>query len=172
MDLKGRLSNPLEIAETLAAQRSQPILGSVDGIETTQIRPSDDRSEGPREEKGRLSNPPQRRLSPADVDDLIASYRGGASISQLAAEFGLHRTTVAGHLDRHGVPRHSGQTGWDDETLNEAAELYESGLSLADVAHQFEIDAQTVANRFRHAGVPVRSRRGWVAKAHPQPGNG
>lgn len=60
--------------------------------------------------KGRLSNPPQRRLSPTDLDDLIEAYQAGATISQLADEFGIHRTTVAGHLDRHGVPRHSQQT--------------------------------------------------------------
>ena len=168
MDLKGRLSNPLEIAETLAAQWSQPIDGPRRGVETTQIRPSDDHAEGPREERGRLSNPPQRRLSPTDIDDLVNAYRAGATISQLAVEFGIHRTTVAGHLDRHGVPRHSELTVWDDDILREAAEMYATGLSLTDVAHQFGIDAQTVANRFRRAGVAVRPRRGWASRVHPE----
>ena len=114
--------------------------------------------------KGRLSNPPQRRLSPTDIDDVIAAYQAGATISQLAMEFGVHRTTLAGHLDRHGVPRHSEQTAWDDEILKEAAEQYTGGRSLADVAERFGIDAQTVANRFRLAGVPVRPRRGWSSR--------
>jgi transposase-like protein len=109
---------------------------------------------------GRLSNPAQRRLSPADVDDLIATYRAGATIRHLAAEFGIHRTAVAAHLDRHQIPRHRERTAWERGTLEEAAELYASGLSLADVADQFGIDAQTVANRLRRAGVAVRPRRG------------
>lgn len=107
MDLKGRLSNPLKIAETLAAQGSEKIVGESEGFETAQIPPFDDHAEGPREEKGRLSNPPQRRLAPTDLDDLLDAYRAGATITQLAVEFSIHRTTVASHLDRHGVPRHS-----------------------------------------------------------------
>ena len=161
MDLKGRLSNPLETAETLVAQWSERIPGSSEGGESAQSRPADGQAERPREEEGRLSNPPQRRLSPTDLDDLLDAYRAGATISQLAVEFSIHRTTVTAHLDRHGIPRHSGQTAWDDEIVTQAAELYATGLSLADVAQRFGIDAQTVANRFRRAGVAVRPRRGW-----------
>jgi transposase-like protein len=142
VDLKGRLSNPLKIAETLAAQGAERIGGTSASVATTRIRPSDDLAEGPQEEKGRLSNPPQRRLSPTDLDDLLDAYRAGATINQLAAEFGIHRTTVAGHLDRHGVPRHSEQTAWDDDALRRAAELYATGSSLADIAHRFGVDAQ------------------------------
>jgi transposase-like protein len=148
------------MAETLVAQGSERMGGPGERIETALIRPSDDRSEGPREEWGRLSNPAQRRLSPVDVDDLIATYRAGATIRHVAAEFGIHRTTVAAHLDRHQIPRHREQTAWESGTLEEAAALYASGLSLADVADQFGIDAQTVANRLRRAGVAVRPRRG------------
>ena len=168
VDLKGRLSNPLDIAGTLVAQGSERIVGSREGLETTQIRPSDDHSEGPREEKGRFSNPAQRRLSPTDIDDLISAYQAGATISQLAVEFGVHRTTVAGHLDRDGVARHNEQRTWDDEILIQAAELYSTEWSLADVADQFGVDAQTVANRFRRAGVAVRPRRGWASRGHSE----
>mgnify|MGYP001819105620 CR=1 FL=1 len=164
MDLKGRLSNPFDIAETLAAQGSERIGDSSGGVETTRIRPSGDRPVGPREEEGRLSNPAQRRLSPTQLADLLDAYRAGATISQLAIEFGIHRTTVAGHLDRHGVPRHSEQSAWTDDTLREAAEMYAEGLSLADIAAEYGIDAQTVANRFRRAGVAVRPRRGWTSR--------
>ena len=166
MDLKGRLSNPLPITETLVAQRSEPIGDSVDCLQISRNDDSEDPAERPREEEGQLSNPPQRRLSPTDIDDLIAVYQGGATISQLAADFGVHRTTVGEHLDREGVPRHSERIAWDESTLRNAAELYATGLSLADVANRYEIDAQTVANRFRRAGVPVRPRRGWTSRVH------
>ena len=168
VDLRGQLSNPLDIAETLAAQGAERIGGTSASVATTRIRPSGDHAEGRREEKGRLSNPPQRRLSPTDIDELLDAYRAGATINQLAVEFGIHRTTVTAHLDRHGVPRHSEQTAWGDNILREAAKLYATGMSLADVAHQFEVDPQTVANRFRRAGVAVRPRRGWTSRAHPE----
>ena len=90
-------------------------------------------------------------------------------MSQLAADFDVHRTTVAAHLDRRSVPRHSEQTAWDDDILKAAAARYADGLSLADVANRYGIDAQTVANRFRRAGVSVRPRRGWRSLAHPEP---
>jgi len=110
--------------------------------------------------QGRLSNPAQRRLSHGDVADLIATHQAGATIRHLAAEFGIHRTAVAAHLDRHQVLRHRERMAWDSRTIEKAAGLYASGLSLADVTHRFGIDAQTVANRFRRAGVAVRPRRG------------
>jgi lambda repressor-like predicted transcriptional regulator len=113
------------------------------------------------EEKGRLSNPIQRRLCPTDIGDLIAAYRAGAAINKLADRYGLHRTTVAAHLDRHHIERHHPDTEWASETLTAAADLYATGLSLAAVAARYGIDPQTVANRFRRAGIPVRSRRGW-----------
>ena len=168
MDLKGRLSNPLEITKTLAAQGPERIGGPGEGARIARNEDSDDPAERPREEKGRLSNPTQRRLSPTDVVDLVNAYRAGATISQLATEFGVHRTTVPAHLDRRSVPRHSEQTAWDDDILNEAAERYAAGLSLADVGDRYGIDAQTVANRFRRAGVHVRPRRGWSPAVHSE----
>jgi hypothetical protein len=47
--------------------------------------------------------------------------RAGATISRVAADFGIHRTTVADHLDRHGVARHHDRTAWDDGDVEEAA---------------------------------------------------
>jgi len=61
---------------------------------------------GLKKKRGRLSNPPHRRLSPNDIADLVDAYQAGATISQLAVEFGIHRTIVAAHLDRRSVPRH------------------------------------------------------------------
>ena len=150
------------------AQRSEPIGRSDEGTGIPRHDDSEDPADRPQEEAGQLSNPPQRRLSPTDIDDLIAAYQDGATIIQLAADFGVHRTTVGEHLDRHGVPRHSKQVAWDESKLKDAAELYATGLSLADVAKRYEIDAQTVANRFRRAGIPVRPRRGWRSRVHAE----
>lgn len=51
----GRLSNPLDIAETFAAQGPQPIVDSSEGVETAEIRPSDGHAEGPQEEAGQAA---------------------------------------------------------------------------------------------------------------------
>ena len=125
------------------AHGSERIVGPDEDVEAARIRRSEDLPRGPQEARGRLSNPAQRRLSPTDVDDLVDAYRAGASISQLAAGFGVHRTTVAAHLDRLDVPRHHARTAWDDRALEEAAELYAAGLSLADLADRYQIDAAT-----------------------------
>jgi lambda repressor-like predicted transcriptional regulator len=111
--------------------------------------------------KGRLSNPIQRRLCPTEIGELIAAYRAGATINELADRYGLRSTTVAATLDRHHVERHHSESEWTSETLAAAADLYATGLSLAAVAGRYGIDAQTVANRFRRARIPTRPRRGW-----------
>ena len=119
-------------------------------------------------EAGEQSNTVQRRLSPADVDELIAAYCAGTGISELAMRFRLHRTTVAAHLGRHCVKRHGIAKAWTEDVLATAAALYESGRSLATVGAALGVDASTVANRFCTAGVPIRARRGWPQK---EPGN-
>ncbi len=54
----------------------------------------------------RLSNPVQRRLSRAEIEQLIQHYREGASINDLAGRrYHLHRTTVIHHLDQAGITR-------------------------------------------------------------------
>ena len=111
--------------------------------------------------EGRLSNPVQRRLSTTEIDVLIAAYRAGATINELADQYGIHRSTVATMLDRDHVERHHSRTAWTSKTLADAAGLYANGLSLAAVAARYGIDPQTVANRFRRAGIPVRTHRGW-----------
>ncbi len=120
-------------------------------------------SDGPRdrrEETGRLSNPVQRRLDRAGAKELARRYLAGVTVTDLAELFGVHRTTVAAHLDRAGVPRRTAPA-WDWQTLGEARAMYESGASLAAVGQQFGLDAKTVADRFRHAGIRTRPRKGW-----------
>lgn len=62
--------------------------------------------------KGTAFKPCPTTPLPADVHEQIAAYEAGATINQLAADLGVHRTTVAAHLDRHQVPRHHEQTAW------------------------------------------------------------
>ena len=157
----GTASNPPETTETVGAQGFAAIHSDTKSAESRPERVSQGARRPPPEEAGRLSNPIQRRLSTTEIDELIAAYRSGVTISELADRHGVHRSTVAATFDRHNVERHHAQTTWTSETLADAADLYKSGLSLAAVAARYGIDPQTVANRFRRAGIPVRNRRGW-----------
>ena len=164
----GRLSNPAEPLETLTPQRVSDDRHDHRTHESRPDRsPAGSQREAPKE-AGEQSNIVQRRLSPADVDELIAAYCAGTGISELAMRFRLHRTTVAAPLGRHCVKRHGIAKAWTEDVLATAAALYESGRSLATVGAALGVDASTVANRFCTAGVPIRARRGWPQK---EPGN-
>jgi len=119
------------------------------------------------DEVGRYSNAPgpgpvrpvQRRLKPGEIDELLSAYRTGDRVLDIAARFGVSRTTVIDHVTRSGLPRRSDRR-WSDAELHAAADLYDDGQSLARVGRRFGVDASTVANRFRRAGTPIRPRRG------------
>jgi DNA-directed RNA polymerase specialized sigma24 family protein len=52
-----------------------------------------------------VSLPVQRRLGPDELSKLVAAYREGVPVEELAASFGVNRTTVLGHVRRQGVPK-------------------------------------------------------------------
>ena len=112
-------------------------------------------------QKGRLSNPVQRRLSAREVEQLIHRYREGVSIDRLACEHEVHRTTVTHHLDRAGIARRRVVRKMTAESVARAAARYDQGASLALVASEFGVHERTLAREFRRTGVPIRPRRGW-----------
>ena len=114
------------------------------------------------EERGRLSNPVQRRLTGAEIAQLIQDYRGGVSIDGLAGLYEVHRTTVIHHLDRAGIARRRVVRKMTDESVAVAAARYEQGASLAVVAREFEVHQRTLARELRRAGTLIRRRRGWT----------
>lgn len=116
------------------------------------------------EQEGRLSNPVQRRLSDADVDELCDAYLDGSSIDSLAAGFGVNRTTIISHLDRRGIARRKSVRKMTDRMVEEAAIHYESGEPLKTVAARFGVDARTLAREFRRSGHPTRVRNGWPVR--------
>lgn len=101
----------------------------------------------------------QRRLSPDQVNDLCAAYVSGSTVRQLAAHYGLHRTTVMAHLERTGIPRRPNTRILTDHQVKEAAQLYEQGDSLDNVAARFGVSQRTIARELRNAGVPIRPSR-------------
>ena len=162
VDLWGRLSNPNDTVETLAGQGSRASRGSLDTASEGPNRTSEPSGEAVPEERGRLSNPVQRRLSQGEIKQLIHRYREGASIDGLARRYGIHRTTVIHHLDQAGVARRRVVRKMTDESVAVAAAQYGQGASLAVVADAFGVHQRTLARELRRAGAPIRPRRGWI----------
>ena len=161
VDLWGRLSNPDEAVETLAVQGSRASRGARETPNEGPKQASDPSGDAAPEERGRLSNPVQRRLPTSDVDALVGLYQGGSSIDVLARRYRVHRTTVIHHLDQAGVARRPVVRKMTDESVALAAARYEQGASLAVVASEFGIHQRTLARELRQAGTSIRARRGW-----------
>jgi DNA invertase Pin-like site-specific DNA recombinase len=96
----------------------------------------------------------QTRLRRAQVEDLVAGYRAGRTVYELAGSFGIDRRTVSAILKREGV-----RTRWrvmDEERTGRAVELYGSGLSLAEVARHVDTTSGTLRRALEREGVPRR----------------
>lgn len=99
----------------------------------------------------------QLKLSPDKTEQLATPYTAGASQRTLAREFGVHRTTVARHLDRREVARHP--VGLTPEQAAAAVRLYAGGWSLARIGEHFGVTDNTVRDRLLETG--VRTRGSW-----------
>lgn len=100
----------------------------------------------------------QKRLAPAQVAEMAARYAEGATVYELAAEFGVERTTVASRLKKAGVRmRRQSPT---PEQVDEMVRRYEAGLSMAKVGECTGFNARTVLNHLRESGVQVRASHG------------
>ncbi len=160
MDLTGRLSNPPEAVETLPDQGWSSPTAPRDAVDQPSEAPIATAAGGPSEQRGRLSNPVQRRLSDTESDEIVYRYRRGESINGLARELDLHRTTVINHLDRAGVTRRHTARKMTDISVARAAEQYLAGAPLTIVAQQFGVHPRTLAKELRRAGTPLRPRPG------------
>jgi DNA-directed RNA polymerase specialized sigma24 family protein len=80
---------------------------------------------------------------------MSAKYGAGATVYELAAEFGCHRTTVAARLKMAGNEmRLQSPTSLAIQSM---LQLYESGLSFQEVGQQLGFCANTVRNCLRGA---------------------
>ncbi len=106
----------------------------------------------------RRSYKPNRKLSPEEIQNLVAQYEAGSSIADLARLFGMHTQTVDAHLKRQGVEKH-----WafrlSSEQVDKAVELYANGWSTIEIAKEFNITTNTANRSLIRAGVTLRSAR-------------
>ncbi len=109
----------------------------------------------------------QTLLRPEQVDDLVAQYREGATLVELASLFGVNRRTVAAHLTRREVAIRRGR--FDPSRIHEAADLYLSGLTLVEVGVRVGAGPQAVRRALVGCCVHIRAGGGRAARSPTAP---
>jgi DNA-directed RNA polymerase specialized sigma24 family protein len=99
----------------------------------------------------------QVRLSDNQITDLVAAYRDGTKINDLAKSFAINRTTVLAHLKRAKVPQRRGRV---ERSVEAAALLYEDGWSLVRIGDHMGVNPSTVWTALRRHGVQMRDTHG------------
>lgn len=100
-----------------------------------------------------------RRLSPAELEQVFDLYRTGLSTYKLAQRFDTDRHTITSHLRRGGVALRSRQK-LTPRIVEQAALLYGQGQSLAVIGKQFDVSPTTIGAALRKAGVRLRDSHG------------
>ena len=100
----------------------------------------------------------QKRLSGAQALLVGEKYAEGATVYQLADEFGICRSTVSEWLKRLAIPIR-GQSV-TRETVDSMVSLYKSGFSLDEVSQRIGISAGTVHNHLKKRGIQMRDSHG------------
>ena len=99
--------------------------------------------------------PVQRRLGADEVAELVAAYLMGIPVEGLAVSFRINRTTVLGHVRRHGIPKRDRRALQGDD-IERAAQLYAEGRSTEWVAEELQVAASTVRRALKDAGIVLR----------------
>lgn len=96
---------------------------------------------------------------PAETERaIVAEYKAGQTMKQIAARHDIHRITVSEVLDRTDTTKRP--KGMSPNQVDVAVRLYESGLSLARVGAQLEFDAVTIRTMLLRRGVKTRDSHG------------
>ncbi|MDR2975002.1 MAG: helix-turn-helix domain-containing protein [Propionibacteriaceae bacterium] len=82
-----------------------------------------------------------RRLSEAQIAEMVEAYRGGQTVYQLAEVFGIARQTVGIILGRQGVVT---RRSLAESQRAEIARLREDGWSYVRLGERFGVDPGTV----------------------------
>ena len=112
VDLRREFENPCPHLKTLSLRRSR-------GFYNQDQRSSEPTVSDSRGRVVRSLGMAQTLLRPEQVDDLVAQYRRGATLVELASVFGVNRRTVATHLTRREVTIRRGR--FDPSRIHEAA---------------------------------------------------
>jgi len=106
--------------------------------------------------KTRTPRRAQRRLTDQQLKELLTGYEQGRPIDELAAQFGIHRSTVLDHLNRSHAPRR--YPALDEDRIKLAIERYQDGLSLRDVGITLGVHASTIRQALLQNRIPIRDQ--------------
>ncbi len=84
----------------------------------------------------------QTFLTASGIDRLVGDYLTGATVAQLAEQYGVHRATVSAHLTRRGVTRRQPALGIEEAA--EAVKLYRGGVSMRSIAQSMGVGRKAV----------------------------
>jgi hypothetical protein len=98
---------------------------------------------------------PQKRLTEDEVTEMVAGYRAGSTILELASRHDCDRKTVIRYLKLNCVETRYRRLS--PTHIDEAVRLYESGLSLIKVGKKVGADPKTVKARLIERGVEMRN---------------
>lgn len=100
----------------------------------------------------------ERRLSDGQVAAVAARYADGATVYELAAEFGCNRETIGARLKRAGIQLR--RQSPSPLVIDERVRLYERGASAATVGATVGYSPQTVLNHLTQRRVRTRGSHG------------
>lgn len=86
-----------------------------------------------------------RQLKAAQVQELIAGYRAGATVYELGKRFGIDRKTVSRILHRHQVRMR--RRGLTTEQAEEVVQLHNEGWSTYKISIKMGTDQRTVQRK-------------------------
>ncbi len=154
--LTDSLSNPPEAVKRLIAA-----LGHLGGL--ANMRVTDGVSDAILAQVGavdpasvRLQVKENRKLSPAEVGELVDAYEGGASQAESTRRFGLHEQTVRAHLRRQGVSLRPLRALTETQEVETVRLYVEETWSLAELAAHFEAGQTAIRNVLVRRGVERR----------------
>ena len=88
----------------------------------------------------------------------MREYQAGRSLADLAAEVGVHRRTIATHLENRGIQRRVNRHKLSQEEIGDVIRRYQAGEMLASIARTFDVHAITVRRELQRAAIAIRPR--------------
>ncbi|MBF4563123.1 helix-turn-helix domain-containing protein [Microbacterium sp. VKM Ac-2870] len=98
-----------------------------------------------------------RRVSTEETAQLIAAYHAGATVEEVAHQFGMHDTTVSARLADTGVVLRSEVRPNERQRM---LELFSEGLSMNQIGRRVGRDPKTVRATLVSAGITPPQRSG------------
>ncbi len=97
----------------------------------------------------------QKHLSETEIQLICKKYQAGASVYELAEEFGCHRRTISDALKRNGVEV-SHKASAKPELVKKIIELYAEYKTPKEIGKIVSLDCGTVRKVLKENGVYIR----------------